>query len=173
MCSEVKERKKVHLPAKLILNHTNSVGYNNICNCVFGMSKNHPFLKFSLETLKLNYDEDPDYSKRWVPEKTGPIFLTAMLVSMNIKYDACKDGKLLTWVSITSPQILFDDPSILMIPQHYLCLQSDENIMRQVTTTKYSKNYFYLLFRRLMEPGKGKKKEEKEEEEKSILSKIS
>ena len=60
------------------------------------MSKNHPFLKFSLETLKLNYDQDPDYSKRWVPEKTGPIFLTAMLVSMNIKYDACKDGKLLT-----------------------------------------------------------------------------
>ena len=57
-------------------------GYNNICNCVFGMSKHSPFLKFALETLKLNYENDAEeYRKRSVPERTGPTFLTAMMVA--------------------------------------------------------------------------------------------
>ena len=57
--------------------------YNNICNGVFGMGKNSKFLKFVIETLKLNYEKSPGYEKRNIPEKTGPTFLTSMFVSNN------------------------------------------------------------------------------------------
>ena len=66
--------------------HTFS-GYNNICNCVFGMAKNSPFLRFALESLKLNYEKHPGYQNRdfgGTPTRTGPVFLTAMLVNIKV-----------------------------------------------------------------------------------------
>ena len=70
-------------------------GYNNICNCVFGMSKQSPFLKFALETLKLNYENNSEeYRKRSVPERTGPTFLTAMMVTtLAFKVQKCLNTK--------------------------------------------------------------------------------
>ena len=47
------------------------------------MGKNSKFLKFVIETLKLNYEKSPGYEKRNIPEKTGPTFLTSMFVSNN------------------------------------------------------------------------------------------
>ena len=55
--------------------------WNNICNCVFGFSKHSSFLKFVLESLKLNWKR-PGYKDQWAPGKTGPTFLTSMLVSL-------------------------------------------------------------------------------------------
>jgi len=56
-------------------------GWNNIQNAVFGMRKGSKFLKFVLESLKLNYEKTPEYQSRSVPKKTGPTFFTTMFVS--------------------------------------------------------------------------------------------
>ena len=55
-------------------------GWNNIQNSVFGFSKHSRFLKFVIESLKLNWKK-PGYRNQSVPWKTGPTFLTSMLVS--------------------------------------------------------------------------------------------
>ena len=62
------------------MSHT-FAGWNNICNAVFGMGKGSKFLKFVLDSLKLNYEKSPKYESRSVPRKTGPTFFTTMFVS--------------------------------------------------------------------------------------------
>ena len=52
-----------------------------IFNGIFGMAKGSKFLKFALETIKLNYEQTPDYTARWVPARTGPVFFTSVFVS--------------------------------------------------------------------------------------------
>lgn len=80
-------------------------GYNNLCNCVFGLPKNSNFLRFALDTLKLNWPR-PGYRDRDVPGRTGPTFLTSMFVHYN-------------------------DSNINMIHQDYLALKSDKSILYQ------------------------------------------
>ena len=46
------------------------------------MAKGSNFLKFALDTIKLNYEKTPDYAARWVPGKTGPVFFTSIFVSV-------------------------------------------------------------------------------------------
>ena len=52
-----------------------------IFNGIFGMAKGSKFLKFALDTIKLNYEQTPDYAARWVPARTGPVFFTSVFVS--------------------------------------------------------------------------------------------
>ena len=51
-------------------------------NGIFGMAKGSNFLKFALDTIKLNYEKTPNYAARWVPGKTGPVFFTSIFVSV-------------------------------------------------------------------------------------------
>ena len=55
-----------------------------IFNGIFGMAKGSNFLKFALDTIKLNYEQTPDYAARWVPAKTGPVFFTSVFVSLSL-----------------------------------------------------------------------------------------
>jgi len=88
-------------------------GYNNICNCVFGMAKHSGFLKFVLESLKLNWVK-PGYRDQDVPGKTGPTFLTSMFVK-------------------------YHDEEINMIHQDYLCLRSNKSILYQTFDATWGK----------------------------------
>ena len=56
-------------------------GYNNLCNCVFGLARHSGLLRFSLETLRRSWAM-PGHRDRDVPGKTGPTFLTSMFVSL-------------------------------------------------------------------------------------------
>jgi len=80
-------------------------GYNNIQNSVFGFPKHSAFLRFALDTLKRNWSR-PGYKDRYIPVKTGPVFLTSMFVHNN-------------------------DSNINMIHQDYLVLKSDKSITYQ------------------------------------------
>ena len=53
-----------------------------VFNGIFGMAKGSNFLKFALDTIKLNYEKTPNYAARWVPGKTGPVFFTSIFVSV-------------------------------------------------------------------------------------------
>ena len=52
-----------------------------IFNGVFGMPAQSSFLKFALDTLKLNFDRNPSYKNRWVSAKAGPVFFSSVFVS--------------------------------------------------------------------------------------------
>ena len=49
---------------------------------VFGMTQHSSFLKFALDSMKLNFEKNPNYKNRWFSAKTGPIFFTTMFVSI-------------------------------------------------------------------------------------------
>jgi len=74
---------------------------------IFGMAKGSNFMKFALDTIKLNYEKNPNYATRWAPAKTGPVFLTTIFVH-------------------------FFDPKINMISGEYLIGKSNKSIIYQV-----------------------------------------
>ena len=49
---------------------------------VFGMTQHSSFLKFALDSMKLNFEKNPNYKNRWFSAKTGPVFFTTMFVSI-------------------------------------------------------------------------------------------
>ena len=51
---------------------------------IFGFAKGSNFLKFLIETVGASYLNIKDYNKLWIPVKSGPIFFTAMFVSLEI-----------------------------------------------------------------------------------------
>ena len=51
---------------------------------IFGFAKGSNFLKFLIETVGASYLNIKDYNKLWIPVKSGPIFFTAMFVSLVI-----------------------------------------------------------------------------------------
>jgi len=73
---------------------------------IFGMAKGSNFMKFALDTIKLNYEKNPNYATRWAPAKTGPVFLTTIFVH-------------------------FFDPKINMISGEYLIGKSNKSIIYQ------------------------------------------
>ena len=72
-----------------------------IFNGIFGMAKGSKFLKFALETIKLNYEQTPDYTARWVPARTGPVFFTSVFVSWSQigDYLTCRIKGTILWSS--------------------------------------------------------------------------
>ena len=72
-----------------------------IFNGIFGMAKGSKFLKFALETIKLNYEQTPDYTARWVPARTGPVFFTSVFVSWSQIGDflTCRITDTILWSS--------------------------------------------------------------------------
>ena len=72
-----------------------------IFNGIFGMAKGSKFLKFALETIKLNYEQTPDYTARWVPARTGPVFFTSVFVSWSQigDFPTCRITGTILWSS--------------------------------------------------------------------------
>ena len=67
---------------KSFVTHRVNDKFQNICNCVFGFAKYSKFLKFAMESLRLNYETQEGFAKIYTPYKTGPVFLTTMFVSL-------------------------------------------------------------------------------------------
>ena len=51
---------------------------------IFGFAKGSNFLKFLIETVEASYLNIKDFNKLWIPVKSGPIFFTAMFVSVEL-----------------------------------------------------------------------------------------
>ena len=66
---------------KSFVTYRNDEEFKNICNCIFGLAPGSNFIKFSLESLKKNYESLKGFKDLYTPYRTGPTFFTTMFVS--------------------------------------------------------------------------------------------
>jgi len=88
---------------------------------VFGMTQHSSFLKFALDSMKLNFEKNPNYKNRWFSAKTGPVFFTTMFLH-------------------------FYDTRINMISDEYLVRKSDKSIIYQVDSSVLKDIQYIPLF---------------------------
>ena len=86
LCFEYCFRRNKPFPPILKKSFVSSItsGEAYIYAGIFGFAKGSNFLKFVIETIGASYQNMKDYNKLWIPIKSGPIFFTAMFVSLDI-----------------------------------------------------------------------------------------
>ena len=101
------------------------------------MNKGSQLLKYALETLKLNYENNPGYKDIYITDKTGPTFFTSVFVSSFQDLVALYAPSYPIIVGIrlsysSCCKVKFNDTSINMIDQKYTVEKTDDSIMYQV-----------------------------------------